>query len=72
MSKMGRKNKDSKEAAVKKMRQQLAALERKNAKKKKGQEAGVQDERYHDNRHSGRNRKREDYNHKEAGGTFRG
>jgi hypothetical protein len=35
MSKMGRKNKDSKEAAVKKMRQQLAALERKNAKKKK-------------------------------------
>ena len=35
MSTMGRKNKDSKEAAVKKMRQQLAALERKNAKKKK-------------------------------------
>ena len=35
MSKMGRKNNDSKEAALKKMRQQLAALERKNAKKKK-------------------------------------
>ena len=35
MSKMGRKIKDSKEAAVKKTRQQLAALERKNAKKKK-------------------------------------
>ena len=30
MSKMGRKNKDSKEANIKKMRQQLAALERKN------------------------------------------
>ena len=35
MSKMGRRNKDRKEAAVKKMRQQLAALERKNEKKKK-------------------------------------
>lgn len=35
MSKLGGKNKDSKKAAEKKMKQQLAALQRKNAKKKK-------------------------------------
>lgn len=35
MSKLGGKNKDSKKAAEKKMQQQLAALQRKNAKKKK-------------------------------------
>ena len=35
MSKFGGKNKDSKAAAEKKMKAQLAALKRKNAKKKK-------------------------------------
>lgn len=35
MSKMGKKNKDSKEAEAKKMKQQLEALKRKNVKKGK-------------------------------------
>ncbi len=35
MSKLGGKNKDSKKATEKRMKQQLAALARKNAKKKK-------------------------------------
>ncbi len=35
MSKMGKKNKDSKEAEQKRMKQQLDALKRKNAAKKK-------------------------------------
>ena len=35
MSKLGKKNKDSREAEAKKMKQQLEALKRKNAKKKK-------------------------------------
>ena len=35
MGKLGRKNKDSKEAANKKIAQQLAALKRKQAAKKK-------------------------------------
>lgn len=35
MGKLGKKNKASKEAEAKKMAQQLAALNRKNAKKKK-------------------------------------
>jgi len=35
MSKFGSRNKDSKEAERKKLKQQLAALQRKNAKKKK-------------------------------------
>lgn len=34
MSKLGKKNKDSKDANIKKIQQQLAALERKKAKKK--------------------------------------
>ena len=33
MSKMGKKNKDSKDATAKKMQHQLAALKRKKAKK---------------------------------------
>ena len=35
MSKLGHKNKDSKEAELKKMKQQLAALKKKNSAKKK-------------------------------------
>ncbi len=35
MSKLGGKNKDSRKAEEKRLKQQLAALQRKNAKKKK-------------------------------------